>query len=109
MNRAKAERFIDNFCKGMDDPIIAQVLRTIHLGEPEEKLDELIEKQRIEMEEYASKFELTDATKAVLTQEEMDAILSQQNTNGTDNTSTALDKGHDNVSSEHTTDDGTSS
>jgi len=109
MNRSKAERFIDNFCKGMDDPIIAQVLRTIHLGEPEEKLDELIERQRIEMEEYASKFELTDVTKAVLTQEEMDAIISQQNTNGTNNTSAALDKGHDNVSSEHPTDDGSSS
>ena len=109
MNRAKAERFIDNFCKGMDDPIIAQVLRTIHLGEPEEKLDALIERQRIEMEEYVSKFELTDATKAVLTEEEMTAIISQQNTNGTDNASTALDKGHDNVSSEHPTDDGASS
>ena len=80
LQQKKAEKFINKFFSGMDDPILEQILKIQYLGEDEKKLDELLERQRKEMEEYASNFELDDATKLVLTDQEKEEILkSQQN------------------------------
>jgi len=79
LERKKAERFINTFFQGMDDPIMEQILKIQYLGEDEKKLDELLERQRKEMEEYASHFELDDATKLVLTDEEKEEFLKSQN------------------------------
>lgn len=80
IKQKKVEKFINKFFEGMDDPILEQVFKCTYLGEDETKLDEILEIQRKEMEKYASNFELTDATKVVLTDEEKEEILkSQQN------------------------------
>lgn len=111
MNRQqkKAEKFINAFCSGLDDPVMEQILRVIHLGESEDKLNELIERQRNEMEEYISKFELTDGASAILTEEEKEQAISTHNTNANDDAGSSPDKGHDNIPSEHSADDGISS
>jgi len=79
LQQKKAEKFINKFFSGMDDPVLEQILRIQYLGDDEKKLDELLERQRKEMEEYASNFELDDATKLVLTDEEKKEILKSQN------------------------------
>ena len=78
LQQKKAEKFINTFFQGMDDPVMEQILRIQYLGDDEKKLDELLERQRKEMEEYASHFELEDATKLVLTDEEKEEILREQ-------------------------------
>jgi 23S rRNA maturation mini-RNase III len=79
IQKKKAEKFINKMFQGMDDPVMEQIMRIQYLGEDESKLDELLERQRKEMEEYASHFELQDATKIILTDEEKEEILKSQN------------------------------
>ena len=110
LQRKKAERFINAMTNGMDDPIIETVLRIAYLGDSEEKLEEVLEKQRKQMEEYASHCELTDVSKTIMTDEEKQALISQNIiTNGENNTELSPDKRPDNISSEHTTDNGSCS
>jgi len=78
IQKQKAEKFINKMFQGMDDPVMEQIMRCQYLGDDESKLDELIKKQQKEMEEYASHFELQDATKTVLTNEEKEEILREQ-------------------------------
>jgi hypothetical protein len=107
--RQKAEKFISAFCAGLDDPIMEAVLRVTHLGEPEEKLDEVIAQERAKMEEMLHHFELTDATQNTLTEEERQSIISKKNIeNGDNNTNTdeSSDKGHNHISLEYSTDNG---
>ena len=79
LQKKKAERFINAFFKDMDDPIMEQILKIQYLGDDETKLDELLERQRKEMEEYASHLELDDISKVVMTDEEKEEILKSQN------------------------------
>jgi 23S rRNA maturation mini-RNase III len=78
LQQKKAEKFINTFFKGMDDPVLEQIMRCQYLGDEEKKLDDLLERQRKEMEEYASHFELDDVTKVVMTDEEIEEILREQ-------------------------------
>jgi len=112
--KQKEEKFISQFCKHMDDPIMEAVLRVAHLGESEDVLDKVIAEEKQKMEEMLKQFELTDATQTILTEEEKEALISQSNVkpdNG-DNTSSSTptpNQGHNNVSLEYATHDGVSS
>jgi len=113
--RQKAEKFISNFCAGLDDPIMETVLRVVHLGEPEEKLDEVIAIERMKMEEMIRHFELTDARQNTLTDEEQQTLISKNNVektieDGVNHTTAddTPDKGHNHISPEHATDNGVS-
>lgn len=109
MNRQKkkVEKFIDMFCKGMDDELMEIVLRTAYLGEDESRFDEFMERQQKENEEYASHFEITDVSQTIITEEEQQQIKSNHivEQNGTSDPSTSSDKGHNHISPEHATDD----
>jgi hypothetical protein len=108
--KKKAEKFINTFCAGMDDELMEIVLRTAYLGEPEEKLNEFVEKQRKEYEEYSKHFELTDVAQTTISEEEQQAIISQHiiDTNAKSDSDSSSDKGHSNISFEHTVDNGIS-
>lgn len=108
----KKEKFINTFFEGLDDPVMETIFRIVHLGEPEEKLNEVIEAERKKIEEMYSAFELTDVSQTVLTEEERKAIISQntvepepQDDNGDSSTdsTTASNKGHTDVSPEYPT------
>jgi len=79
IQKRKAEKFINKFFQGMDDPVMEQALRCQYLGEDEKKLHDLLEQQQKEMEEFAKNLELDDVTKVVMTDEEIEEILKSQN------------------------------
>lgn len=109
LQRKKKEKFINAFFEGMDDPVMEAVMRIVHLGEDESKLNELLERQQMQMEDYMSHFELTDARQTMLSEEEQEQAKSQNSVNGNDNTLSTSNQGHANVSLEYSTNNGTSS
>lgn len=115
MNRQqkKAEKFINTFCSGMDDELMRLVLRTVYLGEDESKYNEFVESNRKEYEEYINHFELTDVAQTTISEEDQQAIISKHiidtnAKNATSDSDSTPDKGHADVSPEHSIDNGIS-
>lgn len=115
MNRQqkKAEKFINTFCAGMDDPIMEQILRIVHLGDSEDKLQKLVQEKNEMLQEYMEHFELTDVAQTTISEEEQKSIISQHiidtnEKNAKSDSNPSFDKGHSDISPEHPADNGIS-